>query len=87
MCCSCGRQRLLKVFKEAHLLGFEERDPFVIQELQAILPGEVTQVGDESRGNENVTTQSFLLLLILHDSPRPALLLRLRKQSAMYSVK
>lgn len=59
----------------AYLLGFEERDPYVIQELQAILPGEVTQVGDKRRGDEDVATQSFLLLLILHDGLRPALLL------------
>lgn len=64
----------------AYLLGFEERDPYVIQELLAILPGEVTQVGDKRRGNEDVTAQSFLLLLILHSGLRPALLLRLKAQ-------
>lgn len=59
----------------AYLLGFEERDPYVIEELQAILSVEVTQVGDKRRGDKDVTTQSFLLLLILHNGLRPALLL------------
>lgn len=36
----CSQWGLLKV--SVYLLGFEERDPNVIQELQTILPGEVT---------------------------------------------
>lgn len=71
VCCSRGRLKVLGTY----LLRFEERDPYIIQELQAILPGEVTQVGDERRSNEDVATQSFLLLLILHDGLRPAQLL------------
>lgn len=64
-----------EVLQILYLLRLKERNPRVVEELHAVLPGKVTHVSDERRGEEHIPTESLLLLFILNNCLRPTLLL------------
>lgn len=55
-----------------HLQLTEERPPGAVHELEPAVFGKVSQVGDEGSDEEDVPTESPLLLLEVFHSLRPA---------------